>query len=238
MTRYCRFLLCSIVVGFYPTSTSYVPSEIRKRWKDTGYKYEDAIATIEECAEIGKSTNEKKELFWAVKFIDRFANVDIYDTFDKRKALLERSNGSWELRLACNSDKDEEFYPHPEFRSLATAFSTVSEDYFGKGIGTKDNGFCFVALGGPSGRNITRRQVFMNYEDYFINGRQVPGWDLSYYIRGYERSWYPAERTRPKLAFTVICATDKAMAVRGSKTGGLAIFRKIPKDMTPVAFGS
>lgn len=69
-------------------------------------------------------------------------------------------------------------------------------------------------------------------------GRQVPGWDLSYYVRGYERNWYPAERKRPKLAFTVVFATDKAMAVRGSKTGGAAIFRKIPEDMSEVAYGT
>ncbi|KAL3906642.1 MAG: hypothetical protein SGILL_009187 [Bacillariaceae sp.] len=219
-------------------SLAFVPPEIRQRWKDTGYSYDDAVATIEHCAETGANTVENKELFWAVKFIDRFANSNIYTDMDQRQALMDRSNGSWELRLACNSDKDEEFYPHPEFRSLATAFSCITEDYFGKGISTKDNGFCFVALGGPSDRNVKRRQVFMEYDDYFINGNQVPGWDLSYYIRGYQRNWYPAERNRPRLGFTVICTTDKVMVVRGSKTGGMAIFRKINEDMGPVAFGS
>jgi hypothetical protein len=108
-------------------------------------------------------------MFCAVKFLDRFANQH-YETQEEREELLKRANGSWELRLAANSDKDEEFYPHPEFCAFATAFTTVTDDYFGKGIGTKDNGFCFVALGGPSTRNIDRRQVFMDYEDYFING--------------------------------------------------------------------
>lgn len=225
-------LLC----GLASLSAAYVPPEVKQRWKETQYTMQDAIKIAEECAETGKNSKDKTELFYAVKFLDRYANQN-YPTYEAREDLFKRANGSWELRLAVNSDRDEEFYPHPEFRALATAFSTITDNYFGKGIGTKDNGFCFVALGGPSTRDIDRRQVFMNYEDYFINGQQVPGWDLSYYIRGYQRNWMPAERQRPKLAFTVICVTDKMMAVRGSKTGGMAIFRRINADMNKPAFG-
>lgn len=128
---------------------------------------DDAIVTIEDCATAGKATEAKTELFWAVKFIDRYANK-LYDTTEKRKELLDRSNGSWELRLALNSDKDLDFYPHPEFRALAMAFTTVSDSYFGKGIATNDKGFCFVALAGPSTRHVARRQVFMNYEGRWV----------------------------------------------------------------------
>jgi len=181
-----------------------------------------------------KKKNE--ELFGAVKFVDRFAHLHYPDEASKQ-ALLERANGSWELRLALNSDKDQEFYPHPEFRTWAMAFITVDEEYFGKGIGP-DSNFCLVALGGPSTRRVETRQIYMNYEDFYINGRTVPGWDLSYFMRGYERNWVAAERKRPKLAFTVICATDECMAVRGNKTGGIAMFRRIKDDMRPCAYGS
>lgn len=222
--------------GLVSLTSAYVPPEVKKRWAETKYTVEDAIKTAEEGAASGKNSKDRTELFYAVKFLDRYAKIH-YPTLEAREDLLRRANGSWELRLAVNSDRDEEFYPHPEFRAFATAFSTVSDKYFGKGIGTKDNGFCFVALGGPSTRDIYHRQIFMDYEDYFINGQQVPGWDLSYYIRGYQRNWFPAERQRPKLAFTVICVTDTMMAVRGSKTGGMAIFRRIKEDMTKPAFG-
>lgn len=218
-------------------SRAYVPPEVRQRWKDDGYTMQNALETITTCAESGSNTKQPKELFWAIKFIDRNAN-QLYPTLQDRKMLMERATGSWELRLACNNDRDEEFYPHPEFRSFAKAFSTVTPDYFGKGIATNDNGFCFVALGGPSTQSIPRRQVFMNYEDYFINGQQVPGWDLSYYLRGWQRNSAASERKRPRLAFTVICATDIVMAVRGSKTGGMAIFRKIDQDMSRAAYGT
>jgi hypothetical protein len=230
------FVVCFVVLTSLWSSSSvkaYVPQEIKQRWKDTAFKAEEAFALIDKCAESGQ---DAEGLFWAVKFLDRFANTDVYDDMDKRQALMDRANGSWELRLACNSDRDEDFYPHPEFRNFANAFSTVSDDYVGKGISTKDNSFCFVALAGPSYRSIKRRMVYMNYEDYFINGNQVPGWDLSYYIRGYQRD-ASSERDKPKLSFTVVCATDKAMCVRGSKTGGFAIFRKINQDMSGIAFG-
>jgi hypothetical protein len=148
-------------------------------WKTSDYTMEKAVAMMEEYAEKGTNTiDDPKELWWAFKYLDRNAN-EFYKTQDDRKALMDRSYGSWELRLACNSDKDEEFYPHPEFRAFAMAFTTVAPDYLGKGIAANDKGFCFVALGGPIARDIQRRQVYMNYQDYFINGQQVPGWDLS-----------------------------------------------------------
>jgi hypothetical protein len=138
--------------------TGYVPPHIRQRWIDRNYTPQDAIALIEECAERGKNivrhddddddeVDDPQNLFFAVKFLDRYANQQ-YDTFQKKEELLTTANGSWELRLACDSDKDYEFYPHPEFRAIAMAFSTVSDEYFGKGIATNDGGFCFVALGG------------------------------------------------------------------------------------------
>ncbi len=236
-------------VIFLTETFAYVPPQVRQRWIESRYTTEEAVKLVEECAASGESSDDPEELFFAVKFLDRFANQN-YDTHEKREELLKRSNGSWELRLACNSDRDFEFYPHPEFRAFAMAFSTVTDDYYGKGIGTRDKGFCFVALGGPSTRDIDRRQVFMNYEDYFINGQQVPGWDLSYYIRGWRRDGVQAasmdggvrapekaERKKPLLAFTVIYANDKVKVVRGSKTGGIAIFRRIDEDMTGTAFG-
>lgn len=198
---------------------------------------ENALETITRCAESGSNTKDPKELFYAVKYIDRNANELYPIDGPARQELMERANGSWELRLACNDDRDAYFYPHPEFRSFAKAFTTVKPSYFGKGICTLDHGFCFVSLGGPSTRNIQRRQVFMNYEDYYISGQQVPAWDLSYYVRGWRRESEASERSRPKLAFTVILATEKVMAVRGSKTGGMAIFKKIDEDMSAVAYG-
>jgi len=246
------FLIASIMVPLLTTTVvdAYVPMSVREMYKTPEYTYEKCVKLMEEYAEIGQNTNgdDPSELWWAFKYVDRNAN-DFYKTVEDRKALMDRCYGSWELRLACNDDRDLEFYPHPEFRSFATAFTTVAPDYFGKGISSVDRGFCFVALAGPTGRSVKRRQVYMDYEDYYINGQQVPGWDLSYYLRGWKRTAQggqsdsfagtvsEAEKKRPKLAFTVIFATDKAMAVRGSKTGGVAIFRKIPEDMTEVAYG-
>ena len=87
---------------------------------------------------------------------------------------------------------------------------------------------------------------------YFLSSASTTDSVLSihrYYLRGWKRTAQggqsdsfagtvsEAEKKRPKLAFTVVFATDKAMAVRGSKTGGVAIFRKIPEDMSQVAYG-
>ena len=207
----------------------YVSPEIRKRWAD-GYTLNQALETIDRATKKGKDI---QDLYCAVKFADRFAN-DLYR--DSKEELMQKINGTWELRLALNSDRDVNFYPHPEFRAFAMAFSVVSDEYFGKGI-APDSTFCFVALGGPSSRNIQRRQVFMTYEDYYINGREVPGWDLSYYLRGYAKQWTGGDNKKELLAFTVIACTDYSLVVRGSKTGGIAIFRRRPEDFAPSAFG-
>lgn len=70
----------------------------------------------------------------------------------------------------------------------------------------------------------------MNYKDFYISGRAVPDWDLSYFMKGYARNWYDQRKTRPPLAFTLIAVSDKVLVVRGSKTGGMAIFRRIEED--------
>jgi hypothetical protein len=152
---------------------AYVPPEIRQMWKDPSYTMEKAVSLMEEYAEKGQNTlDDPTKLWWAFKYVDRNANT-LYPTIEDRNQLMERCHGSWELRLACNSDRDEEFYPHPEFRSFAMAISMIQPDYFGKGITSNDKGFCFVALGGPSERDVQRRQVFMDYEDYYINVSEV-----------------------------------------------------------------
>ena len=56
-------------------------------------------------------------------------------------------------------------------------------------------------------------------------------------MRGYARNWYAIERNRPPLAFTIIGVTDNVLVVRGSKTGGMAIFRRVETDMRDAAFG-
>lgn len=163
-------------------SYGYVSPEIRQRWKQ-GYSMDEALKIIEECAENGERDlkQSQKDLFCAVKYLDRFASSVHYKDDSAKQTLMDATKGSWELRLALNSDKDQEFYPHPEFRSLAMAFVTVEDEYFGKGIASSPS-FCFVSLGGPSSQNYKKRQVFMEYEDYYINGRTVPGWDLSYFM--------------------------------------------------------
>lgn len=78
----------------------------------------------------------------------------------------------------------------------------------------------------------------MNYLDFYLSGNIMPDWDLSYFMQGYARNWYAKERKRPPLAFTLIGVTDKVLVMRGSKTGGMAIFKRIRQDMREPTYGS
>lgn len=138
--------------------------------------------------------------------------------------------------MAYEDSKTQQFIPYPDFRDYAMAFICVEKDYFGKGIAQSPS-FAFVAMGGPCLLKPETRQLLMTYEDFYISGREIPDWDLSYFMRGYARNWYERTRKRPPLSFTLIGATDNVLVVRGSKTGGMAIFRRIKEDMAPVAYG-
>lgn len=209
-----------------------MPQALKEKWKAEGYNLDKAVQTIEECAEAGE---DQEDLYGAVRFIDRNAH-EIYSDPKAKEALWERAQGSWELRLAYDDARNQEFYPYPDFRDFAMAYIMISPDYFGKGI-AKGPSFSFVAMGGPSQWINRKRQVYMDYQDFYISGNCVPDWDLSYFMRGYARNWYAKERKRPPLAFTLIAASDDVLLVRGSKTGGMAIFRRIQEDMEPVSYG-
>lgn len=211
---------------------AYVPPQVQERWKKEGYNLDMAMKEVEKCANAGE---DEKELYYAVRYIDRNAHK-IYDTVEKKADLWNRAVGSWELRLAYEDSRTQNFFPYPDFREFAMATIIVEDDYFGKGI-AQSPFFCYTAMGGPSMFNNRTRQILMNYEDFYISGRCMPDWDLSYFMRGYARNWYDERRKRPPLAFTVIAASDNVLVVRGSKTGGMAIFRRIRRDMREAAYG-
>ena len=214
-----------------PSSWAFVPAEVKQQWKD-GYTLDEALDTITDCAE---RREDQDKLYNAVRFIDRNAHR-LYKTMEDKEQLFEKALGSWELRMAYEDARNDYFIPFPDFRDYAMAFTVVEKDYFGKGIASGPE-FAFVSMGGPAKFNIKTRQLFMDYQDFYISGNQVPEWDLSYFMRGYARNWYDERRKRPPLAFTLIGATDDVMIVRGSKTGGMAVFTRIDEDMREAAYG-
>lgn len=212
---------------------AFVPLEVRQKWANTDYDITDALKTIEESAE--KQEEEDYELYYATRYIDRIAHK-LYNATQKEE-LWDMAKGSWELRLAYqDSRKDLNFYPYPDFREYAMAYIMIDDEYFGKGIAANPD-FSFVAMAGPCKAITSKRQLYMDYQDFYINGRVIPDWDLSYFMRGFARNWFATEKKRPPLAFTIIAVTDKVLVVRGSKTGGMAVFRKIDKDMRETSYG-
>ena len=73
-----------------------VPKEMQEKWVTENFTIDKALKIIEKHA---KSREDSEELYSAVRFIDRNAHK-LYSEED-RKALYERSKGSWEVRLFC-----------------------------------------------------------------------------------------------------------------------------------------
>lgn len=81
------------------------------------------------------------------------------------------------------------------------AYVCIEKEYFGKGI-AQNPFFSFVALGGPALFVEKKRQLYMDYEDFYISGNLLPDWDLSYFMRGYARNWYDNRR---KVRTAIVC---------------------------------
>jgi len=158
MQYWATFLFLLLLAG-RRCCWAYVPQALQEKWKKEGYNLDKAVQTIEECAEEGEGN---EDLYGAVRFIDRHAHT-IYSDPKEKEALWERSKGSWELRLAYDDARNQEFFPYPDFRDFAIAYVMIDEGYFGKGI-AKGPSFSFVAMGGPSLLNLRKRQVYMDYQ--------------------------------------------------------------------------
>lgn len=230
----------SVLTSFSTTQLfceAYIPQEIKQRWSAPDYNMEKALKTIEERAP--QRIEDDYELYYATRYIDRNGHL-FYRTDEDRAELWRKAEGSWELLMGYEDPRNDLFFiPYPDFRDFAMAYVIIDtkDNYFGKGIAADPN-YSFVAMGGPCKVNRRTRQLYMDYQDFYISGRAMPEWDLSFFMRGYARNWYAIERNRPPLAFTIIGVTDKVMIVRGSKTGGMAVFRRIKEDMREVSYGA
>lgn len=96
---------------------AYVPPDVQVRWKKEGYSLDQAIKTIERCAEEGEDS-EDNELYYAVRYIDRNAHK-LYKDRKVKEELYEKAKGSWELRLAYEEPHNMNFQPYPDFRDYA-----------------------------------------------------------------------------------------------------------------------
>ena len=164
-------------------SQAYVPPEIQQKWKDEQFDMKQALKVIEDRAP--QRFSEDRELYYAVRYIDRNGHK-FYNNQQERDELWDMANGSWELLMGYEDPrKDLDFIPYPDFKDFAMAYVIVdtADNYFGKGIASSPE-FSFVAMGGPSKVNERTRQLYMDYQDFYINGQQVLGWDLSYFMRG------------------------------------------------------
>jgi len=159
------YLLGVLSLTLIATTNAFIPDAVRQKWNNN-YSLEEAMKTIGAAAE--RQDEEDFDLYYATRYIDRIAHK-LY-SHDDKLAMWEKAKGSWELRLAYqDSRKDLYFYPYPDFREFAMAYIMIDDDYFGKGIASSPT-FSFCAMGGPCKQVIEKRQLYMDYQDFYING--------------------------------------------------------------------
>lgn len=110
-------LVVTTLCSNWTHTVCYVPPAIQKQWKETGYNLDQAMKTVDDCAQEGENS---KDLYYAVRFIDRHAHK-IYHDPQQRAQLFQNAQGSWELRLAYEDSRKQEFFPYPDFRDYAMA---------------------------------------------------------------------------------------------------------------------
>ena len=189
-----------IFASSLPGISCYIPPEIKQRWASPEYDVNKALKTIEERAPL--RIENDYELYYASRYIDRSGHL-FYRTDNDRAQLWEKAEGSWELLMGYEDPRNDQFFvPYPDFRDFAMAFIIINnkDNYFGKGIASSPEFSVrtggqhsiiwfieedcslftflsgqFVAMGGPSKVNAKTRQLYMDYQDFYINGQEFPG---------------------------------------------------------------
>lgn len=220
-----------------PTTTTTTTTSTTSRHAVKVEGYDDAMRIIDASAVAGQPSDD---LYDAVRFVDRNA-VKISPDLEHKQALWDEAHGSWKLQLATGGGKYTTFKPVPIF-----AFAMIDEQNFGNGIGwNADN--IILSLLGPHYFNAKIRQMVITIDDMYIaGGNAVTAWLPEFVRNGLGLGKTPDDfvataaagnkkKQRPP-AFTMICASEHALVARGG-SGGIAIWKRLDKDIRPAAYG-
>ncbi|CAB9529111.1 expressed unknown protein [Seminavis robusta] len=203
--------------------------------------YETAFSIIDDCT-IQEESNEN--LFRAVKYIEHNSYKFYNHPASKTQALWNRAHGSWKLILSTGSPTCQSFHPPPAF--LPFSYAMIDDEHFGNGVGLNDHTI-WLSLLHKHDFNHRIRHMVVQVQHVFLGGRklELPAFfsKASKLLRE-RRQRQPNETTtqtqkndnKPPPTFVILGASEHALIARGNQSGGLAIWKRMPHDIRPIAY--
>jgi hypothetical protein len=190
--------------------------------------YDEAFQIIDNCAVSGEATDN---LYDAAHFIEKNAHK-IYPDQQHKEELFDAAHGSWELKFSTGATKSLSFHKPPKF--LPFSFAMIDEDHFGNGFGLNEETI-WISLLHNHFFNYKHRQMVVTPQRLYLFGRPVTSF-LPKFIRQHLGK-SPAEYVdKPPPTFFLIGCSNQSLIARGNKSGGLAIWSRLPHDIREVAY--
>ena len=194
--------------------------------------YDELVSIIDACATAERPSDH---LYEAVRFIEKNAPQFYPDVADKQ-ALWERAQGCWKLVLSTGNAKTRAF--HLPTYWLPFSFCMIAGDYFGNGFGWNAD-HIWVSVLQKHYFHPRIRQMVVTVLDIYVGGHKVTDKVPQFLKRAINVGQTPADfqqqGQRPP-AFCIVAATDKALIARGNQSGALAIWKRLPQDLQPIAY--
>lgn len=180
------------------------------------------------------------DLLWqAVRMIERQAN-QVYPDLKDKEALWDRAHGSFQLVLSTGNAKTRAF-SKPKYL-VPFSFAMIDDEHFGNGFGWNAD-HVWVSVLQKHYFSPKIRQMVVCVQDIYFGGQpstetcEYPFLDKikSAINLGKSPQDFAVEGKKPP-AFCILAATPHALVARGNQSGALAIWKRLPKDIRPVAY--
>ena len=194
--------------------------------------FEEAIRIIDECA-IDETPAD--HLYEAVRFVETNAH-NIYSDLSDKQALWDRAQGCFKFVLSTGDAKTRSFH-RPSY-IFPFSFAMIQGECFGNGFGLSEN-MIWISVLQKHYFNMKIRQMVVTVKDVYFGGfkstDRVPAFITKAINVGKTPEEFAAESKRPP-AFCIVAATEHALVARGNQSGGLAVWKRLRKDIRPVAY--
>lgn len=194
--------------------------------------YEDAVQIIDKCV-VEEKINE--DLYDAVRLIEKRASK-FYPDIDDREDLWERAQGCWKLVFSSGSGKNRSFHP-PKYL-FPFSFAMITGDYFGNGFGLGPDNI-WVSVLQKNSFNPKIRQLVVTVLDIYLGGNKATKFIPDVCKEAINLGKSPddfREAGKKPPAFCIVAASEHTLIARGNQSGALAIWKRLPKDIQPVAY--
>jgi hypothetical protein len=175
-------------------------------------------------------------LYPAVQFLETHPIINNNNNCPEcNQALWTKCQGSWQLLASTGSADSHRFSTPPKFLP-PFQFAMIDDVHFGNGIGWGPPHIILLAFLQTHQWDPSTQNLQVAIQDVYLSGRKyrIPSW-LRVEQQGAQQKSSPPP---PPPTFHIVGASDHVLLARGNRSGGIALWKRLPYDMRPLAFGT